>query len=55
MSQSAVTQGEGGPVGIDLHKRARKLLAPGIGIRATARHSNCSTTKVLRIKDSLAH
>jgi hypothetical protein len=33
MSQSAVTQGEGRPVDIDLHKRVRELLAAGLGIR----------------------
>ena len=35
-----------------LHKRVRELLDAGIGIRATARHANCSTTTVLKIRDA---
>ena len=52
--EKAKAQGkyQGRPVDADLHKRVRELLAAGIGIRATARHANCSTTTVLRIKDS---
>jgi len=38
-------------VDADLHKRVTELLGAGLGIRATARHANCSTTTALRIKD----
>lgn len=44
---------KGRPVDSDLHKRVRELLAADIGIRATARHAQCSTTTVLKIRDSL--
>lgn len=44
---------KGRPVDADLHKRVRELLAAGLGIRATARHAGCSTTTVLKIRDSL--
>lgn len=42
----------GRQVDTDLHKRVRELLAAGLGIRATARHADCSTTTVMRIRDS---
>ncbi|NMY87334.1 recombinase family protein [Pseudomonas sp. WS 5411] len=42
---------QGRPVNIDLHKRVTELLGAGLGVRATARHANCSTTTVLRIRD----
>jgi DNA invertase Pin-like site-specific DNA recombinase len=42
---------QGRPVDEDLHKRVTELLSAGLGIRATARHANCSTTTVLRIRD----
>jgi len=45
---------QGRPVDEELHKRVRELLGAGLGIRATARHANCSTTTVLRIRDSAA-
>jgi DNA invertase Pin-like site-specific DNA recombinase len=45
---------KGRPVDADLHKRVRELLAAGLGIRATARHAGCSTTTVLKIRDSVA-
>ncbi|MER2020230.1 recombinase family protein [Pseudomonas simiae] len=45
---------QGRPVDADLHKRVAELLRAGIGIRATARHANCSTTTVLRIRDQVA-
>ncbi|MDU3955596.1 MAG: helix-turn-helix domain-containing protein, partial [Pseudomonas aeruginosa] len=41
---------QGRPVDADLHKRVKELLEAGLGIRATARHANCSTTTVHRIK-----
>lgn len=41
---------QGRPVDADLHKRVTELLGAGLGIRATARHANCSTTTVLRIR-----
>ncbi|WP_339546924.1 recombinase family protein [Pseudomonas sp. RA_35y_Pfl2_P32] len=41
----------GRPVDEKLHKRVKELLDAGLGIRATARHANCSTTTVLRIRD----
>lgn len=44
---------KGRPVDEDLHKRVRELLAAGLGVRATARHAGCSTTTVLKIRDSL--
>jgi DNA invertase Pin-like site-specific DNA recombinase len=43
---------QGRQVDADLHKRVRELLAAGLGIRATARHADCSTTTVMRIRDS---
>lgn len=43
---------KGRPVDADLHKRVKELLKAGLGIRATARHADCSTTTVLRIRDS---
>jgi DNA invertase Pin-like site-specific DNA recombinase len=45
---------KGRPVDADLHKRVAELLKAGLGIRATARHADCSTTTVLRIRDTLA-
>ena len=42
---------QGRPVDTELHKRVTELLRAGLGIRATARHANCSTTTVLRIKN----
>lgn len=42
---------QGRPVDVDLHKRVTELLSAGLGIRATARHANCSTTTVHRIRD----
>lgn len=42
---------QGRPVDEDLHKRVKELLKAGLGIRATARHADCSTTTVLRIRD----
>lgn len=42
----------GRPVGADLHRRVRELLCAGLDIRATARHADCSTTTVLRIRDA---
>ena len=45
---------QGRPVDADLHKRVTELLGAGLGIRATARHANCSTTTVLRIRDLVA-
>jgi DNA invertase Pin-like site-specific DNA recombinase len=53
--QKAKAEGkyQGRPVDADLHKRVNELLKAGLGIRATARHADCSTTTVLRIKDSI--
>jgi DNA invertase Pin-like site-specific DNA recombinase len=42
---------QGRPIDEDLHKRFTELLGAGLGIRATARHANCSTTTFLRIRD----
>lgn len=42
---------KGRPVDADLHKRVAGLLKAGLGIRATARLADCSTTTVLRIRD----
>lgn len=44
---------QGRPVDEELHKRVKELLEAGMGIRATARHANCSTTTVLRIRDTV--
>lgn len=44
---------QGRPVDKALHERIKELLEAGLGIRATARHANCSTTTVLRIRDGL--
>lgn len=44
---------QGRQVDADLHKRVRELLAAGLGIRATARHADCSTTTVMRIREAL--
>lgn len=45
---------QGRPVDEDLHKRVKELLGAGLGIRAAARQAQCSTTTVLRIRDSLS-
>ncbi|MBF8767961.1 recombinase family protein [Pseudomonas putida] len=42
---------QGRPMNEELHSRVRELLAAGLGIRAIARHANCSTTTVMRIRD----
>ncbi|MBF8774455.1 MULTISPECIES: recombinase family protein [Pseudomonas] len=54
--QKAKAEGkyQGRPVDEELHKRVKELLSAGLGIRATARHANCSTTTVLRIRDAAA-
>lgn len=44
---------KGRPTDGDLHKRVRELLAAGLGVRAAARHAQCSTTTVMRIRDQL--
>ena len=44
---------KGRPADDDLHKRVRELLAAGLGVRAAARHAQCSTTTVMRIRDQL--
>lgn len=43
---------QGRPVDADLHRRVKELLLAGLGIRATARHAGCSTTTVLRIRET---
>lgn len=43
---------KGRTVDEDLHKRVKELLGAGLGIRAAARHAQCSTTTVLKIRDS---
>jgi DNA invertase Pin-like site-specific DNA recombinase len=45
---------QGRQVDADLHKRVRELLAAGLGIRATARHADCSTTTVMRIRGEVS-
>lgn len=54
--EKAKAQGkyQGRPVDVDLHKRVRELLDAGLGIRAAARHADCSTTTVLKIRDQAA-
>jgi len=41
----------GRPVDKELRKRVRELLKAGMGVRATARHAQCSPTTVMRIRD----
>ncbi|MFH7416892.1 serine recombinase, partial [Pseudomonas syringae pv. tagetis] len=41
------------PFDVDMHKRGKELLMAGLGIRATARHADCSTTTVLIMIDSI--
>lgn len=43
---------QGRQVDADLHGRVRELLAAGLGVRATARHANCSATTVMRIREA---
>ena len=43
---------QGRPIDVELHKRVSELLTAGLGIRATARHAKCSTTTVLKIRNS---
>ena len=43
---------QGRQIDVELHKRVRRYLALGMGIRETAREANCSTTTVLKIRDS---
>lgn len=44
----------GRPVDEDLHKRVKELLGAGLGIRAAARHAQCSTTTALKIRNGLS-
>lgn len=44
---------KGRPVDEDLHKRVKELLNAGLGIRAAARHAQCSTTTVLKIRSTI--
>ena len=44
---------KGRPTDDGLHRRVRELLAAGLGVRAAARHAQCSTTTVMRIRDQL--
>jgi DNA invertase Pin-like site-specific DNA recombinase len=39
------------PVETNLHKRVTEVLCAGLGVRATARHANCSTTTLFRVSD----
>lgn len=43
---------KGRPKDEKLHARVLDLLVHGHGVRATARHANCSTTTVMRIRNS---
>ena len=43
---------KGRQIDVDLHKRVSELLGAGFGIRATARHASCSTTTVLKIRNT---
>jgi len=45
---------KGRPADLELRKRVRELLAAGLGIRAVARHAQCSTTTVMKVRDELA-
>lgn len=44
---------QGRPIDVDLHKRVKELLKANMGVRGTARHANCSTTTVLKIREQL--
>ncbi|WP_420800951.1 hypothetical protein [Pseudomonas cavernicola] len=37
----------------DLHKHVRELLGANMGIRTAARHANCWTIIVLKIRDQV--
>lgn len=43
---------KGRPVDDALHAKVLDLLAHGHGVRATARHANCSTTTVMRVRNN---
>lgn len=45
---------QGRPVDADLHRRVKELLMAGLGICAAARHADCSTTTVMRIREASA-
>ena len=45
---------KGRPVDVDLHRKVKRFLELGMGIRETAREAGCSTTTVLKIRDGLA-
>lgn len=45
---------KGRPVDVDLHRKVKRFLELGMGIRETAREAGCSTTTVLKIRDSIA-
>ncbi|GAB1619156.1 recombinase family protein [Pseudomonas sp. NGC7] len=45
---------KGRPADKNLHQRIGELLGAGLGIRATARHADCSTTTVLKVRDQMA-
>ncbi|WP_417247570.1 recombinase family protein, partial [Celeribacter sp.] len=42
---------KGRPVDVDLHRKVKRFLELGMGIRETAREAGCSTTTVLKIRD----
>lgn len=42
---------KGRPVDEDLHRKVKRFLELGMGIRETAREAGCSTTTVLKIRD----
>jgi DNA invertase Pin-like site-specific DNA recombinase len=45
---------KGRPVDVDLHRKVKRFLELGMGIRETAREAGCSTTTVLKIRDQAA-
>ncbi|PNF99469.1 recombinase family protein [Stutzerimonas kunmingensis] len=46
---------KGRPVDVDLHRKVKRFLELGMGIRETAREAGCSTTTVLKIRDQHNH
>jgi DNA invertase Pin-like site-specific DNA recombinase len=44
---------KGRPVDVDLHRKVKRFLELGMGIRETAREAGCSTTTVLKIRDQV--
>ena len=44
---------KGRPVNDELHRKVKRFLGLGMGVRETAREAGCSTTTVLKIRDQV--